>query len=187
MDTTPITSSSSAARSQSQQRQQQQQFSAKSVEDESYFAEEDKGDCVYVITYKKVYNKGLGTPRPSYGQLPNVASSLYSEQQPVNPYGTYRLLTPQFSPYQEGDQQSTASASGANCGDGLVYSRVKIKQLKYASLVKFIEHFTSEDTGELDSNLAQTFLATYRTFTDTQTVLKLLKQRYVYIISHSHR
>ena len=49
----------------------------------------------------------------------------------------------------------------------------------------YLEHLTSEETGELDSNLVQTFLATYRTFTDTSTVIKTLRQRYEKILPAS--
>lgn len=160
------------------------QFTAKSVEDESYFAEEDQGDCVYVITYKKVYKNqspgtpnASGTPRPSYaGYMPSSTSSPFlggdDSSSRVNPYGTYRLLTPFFGAYADGAIDSPTSPA-----DGLVYSRVKIRQLKFATLAKFIEKLINDETGELDSNLVQTFLATYRTFTDTQTVLNLLKER----------
>lgn len=183
------------------------QFSAKSVDDETYFAEEDKGDCVYVITYKKVYNKGL-SPKPSYANI-NLQSGIDSvrsydtnhsnhhQRQLLNsqtstssmnnsPFGTFRILTPTFCVPEMnggvggggyGGVGGGGGGVGGGHGDGLVYSRVKTKQLKYATLEKFIENFTTEEKGELDSNLVQTFLATYRTFTDTQTVLRLLKQR----------
>lgn len=88
-----------------------------------------------------------------------------------NPFGTYRLINP--SEYTEPKN------------DGLVYSRVKIKQLKYASLTRFIEHLTNSDTGELDSNLVQTFLATFRTFSDAKTVLKQIRTRYEQILPAS--
>ena len=44
---------------------------------------------------------------------------------------------------------------------------------------------TNEETGELDSNLVQTFLATYRTFTDTLTVIKMLRKRFEKILPAS--
>ena len=48
-----------------------------------------------------------------------------------------------------------------------------------------LEHLTNEETGELDSNLVQTFLATYRTFTDPITVVKQLRKRYEKILPAS--
>lgn len=150
------------------------QFSAKSVDDESYFAEDDQGDCVYVITYKKMYKNAVAassSQRLSYDSNGSGGG--------LNPYGTYRLTTPLFHlmPHSETAASTATTTSTATSGDGLVYSRVKIRQLKYASLAKFVEHFTSDETGELDSSLVQTFLATYRTFTDAATVIAMLKQR----------
>ncbi|RNA37817.1 ral guanine nucleotide dissociation stimulator [Brachionus plicatilis] len=112
-----------------------------SLESESYDFEEQGDDCIYQISFKKVYNTQLT------------------------------------------DSNNNQVNSGAN--SGLVYTRVKLKQLRYASLSKFIEHLVNSDTGEIDSNLVHTFLATYRTFSDTRTVLSMLRQQYARVMPAS--
>lgn len=112
-----------------------------SLESDSYDFEEPGDDCIYQISFKKVYNTQLT------------------------------------------DKNNNQINSGAN--SGLVYTRVKIKQLRYASLTKFIEHLVNSNTGEIDSNLVQTFLATYRTFSDTKTVLNKLHERYAKVMPAS--
>ncbi|CAF0979697.1 unnamed protein product, partial [Brachionus calyciflorus] len=83
------------------------------------------------------------------------------------------------------DSNNNQINTGASSNNGLVYTRVKIKQLRYASLAKFIENLINSDTGEMDSNLVQTFLATYRTFSDTKTVLSKFKSRYAKVLPAS--
>ena len=61
--------------------------------------------------------------------------------------------------------------------NGLVYSKIKIKQIKFATIEKLVDSFTNEN-GELDSNTTNTFLATYRTFTTTKNFLEILFQKY---------
>ncbi len=57
--------------------------------------------------------------------------------------------------------------------NGLVYSKIKIKQIKFGTIEKLVDCFTN-DIGELDSNTTNTFLATYRTFTTIKNVLEVL-------------
>ena len=59
-----------------------------------------------------------------------------------------------------------------------VYTKVKIKHLKYATVDKFVEHLTSEANGMADLPLVKVFLTTYRTFTDTLHVLELMRRRF---------
>jgi ral guanine nucleotide dissociation stimulator len=136
-----------------------------SVADDNYTVEEAHEDCVYLVTIKKVYNKNY-TPGSSVVGRP--------QSQPIttsNPYGSYKPLENEFRSY-------VTENENANNSNNLVYKRVKIKQLKYASLDKFIELLCNRETGSLDSNLVQTFLATYRTFTDAPTVLTKMRKRY---------
>lgn len=113
-----------------------------SLESDSYDFEQQGDECIYQISFKKVYNT----------QLTDTNNNQISN-------------------------------SGAN--SGLVYTRIKIKQLRYASLSKFMEHLVNAETGEIDSNLVQTFLATYRTFTDTKTVLSKLREIYAKVMPAS--
>jgi hypothetical protein len=69
-----------------------------------------------------------------------------------------------------------------NCG--LVYTRIKTKQIKYGTIDKIIDHFTNLN-GDLDSNIVNTFLATYRTFIDTKLFIQLLLNKYDNIIPAS--
>jgi ral guanine nucleotide dissociation stimulator-like 1 len=59
-----------------------------------------------------------------------------------------------------------------------LYSTIKIKQIKCGTIEKLIDNFTNEN-GELDSNITNTFLATYRTFTNTEDVLGILFKKLV--------
>jgi hypothetical protein len=65
-----------------------------------------------------------------------------------------------------------------------LYSTIKIKQIKYGTIEKLIDSFTNEN-GELDSNITNTFLATYRTFTITKEVLGILFKKLVVPLSFS--
>ena len=141
------------------------------LNDDSFVVEEAHDDCVYQVTIKKVYKKAHHED--------NNNNSIKS----TNPNGTYKPLAGFYSYIN--DESSLSKNNNQNTNDGLVYSRVKIKQLKYATLDKFIQHLTNEDTGEIDSNLVQTFLATYRTFTDTPTVIRKLRARYEEILPAS--
>jgi hypothetical protein len=166
--------------------------------DDVILLEEPHEDCVYQVTIKKVYNKHLIDDNNN--DINNNDSSKSSSKS-----ATYRPLASSFFSYVSSHDSSTASSSnnsnssnnittndqehsninGNNTKDGLVYTRVKIKQLKYATLPKFIEHLTHQETGQLDSHLVQIFLVTYRTFTDTLTAIKLIEKRYEQIVPAS--
>ena len=134
--------------------------------DDTIQIEESRDDCVYQITIKKVYNQNLK-----------------DDKQAKSIYGTYRPLSNNFFSYVNVNDQTNPSGSATK--DGLIYTRVKIRQLKYATLPKLIEHLTNEETGFLDMNLMQVFLVTYRTFTDTVTALRLIRTRYEQILPAS--
>ena len=136
--------------------------------DDTIQIEESRDDCVYQITIKKVYNQNLK-----------------DDKQTKSVYGTYRPLSNNFFSYVNVLDQANTNPSGSATKDGLIYTRVKIRQLKYASLPKLIEHLTNEETGFLDMNLVQVFLVTYRTFTDTVTALRLIRARYEQILPAS--
>lgn len=158
-------------------------FLAGSLNDDCYFLEETANDCVYQITFKKVFNKKMSNEQSSGAtngmmMTKNYSDNRLSSQATIN--NASQSLSPSTTSFSMEDGKSTTSSN-----NGLVYTRVKVRQLKCASLVKFIEHLTSEETGELDSSLVQTFLATYRTFSDTKTVLGKLRQRYEQILPAS--
>ena len=104
-----------------------------------------------------------------------------------NIYGTYRPIPNSFFSYANiNDHADTTNpALGTQAKDGLIYTRVKLRQLKYCSLPNLIMHLTNEETGQMDLNLVQIFLVTYRTFTDTNTAIKLLRNRYEEILPAS--
>jgi hypothetical protein len=139
--------------------------------DDTFSIEEIADDCIFQVTVKKVYNKNLDRNNNSN----NINN---------NPYGTYKPLNNGFFSYvNNGDNHSSITATSAS--DGLVYTRVKIKQLKYATLEKFIEKLVNEQTGEMDRSLCDIFLSTYRTFSDCLTVIRVLKRRYEQIMPAS--
>lgn len=149
--------------------------------------EETQEDCVYQVTIKKVYiNKNLTDVNNN--ELNNITSSKSSST------ATYRPLASSFFSYVSHDSSYSSNSSTNTTNDqsyqpsqsdGLVYTRVKTRQLKYATMPKFIEHLTNLETGHLDSHLVQIFLVTYRTFTDTLTAIKLLEKRYEQIVPAS--
>lgn len=90
-----------------------------------------------------------------------------------------------FSYVNINDQENSSDLSADSSKDGLIYTRIKLRHLKYATLPKFIEHLTNEETGRLEVNLVQIFLITYRSFTDTATALTMLHKRYEEILPAS--
>ena len=141
------------------------------LSDDTFVYDEIHDECIYLVTIRKVYNKNL-QPKP------NVADD--SKNKP-NPYGTYRPISTNFQFYlseSSNETNNNNNNTASNQNDGLIYSKVKSKQLKFATLSKLIEHLTNAETGELDSSLVQIFLTTYRTFTDTNTALRALFNRY---------
>jgi hypothetical protein len=186
-----------------------------SLADDCYVCEETGDDCVYQITIKKVFNKNLSgavnaSSADTMSSSATMSSAAGSGGHMTKNYSDYRLsshatanafklLMPVSSSSSNllSNYGATTTSATSNNDDtshnnnnnnnstGLVYTRVVVKQLKYASLKKFIEHLTSEETGELDSSLVQTFLATYRTFSDTRTVLEAIARRYEEIVPAS--
>jgi ral guanine nucleotide dissociation stimulator-like 1 len=143
--------------------------------DDTFSVEEVADDCIFQVTVKKVYNKNLDRNNNNINNNNNNNN---------NPYGTYKPLNNGFFSYVNNtDNQSSITATSAS--DGLVYTRVKIKQLKYATLEKFVEKLVNEQTGELDKNLCDIFLSTYRTFSDCLTVIRIIKRRYEQIMPAS--
>lgn len=149
--------------------------------DDTIQMEETHDGCVYQVTIKKVYNKNL--QNESNKETPAKSNN--------NIYGTYRPISNSFFSYVNIQDQENSDASNLNSSspnqnkDGLIYTRVKLRQLKYSTLPKFIEHLTDAETGKLNTNLVHTFLVTYRTFTDTATVLKMLRARYEEVLPAS--
>ena len=101
--------------------------------DESFVIEEPHEDCVYQITLKKVYKNKSSPPS---------AQNNEAHKPKVNPLGTYKLSSSGFYSYLYDDTNSAGNTGSNNSNDGLVYTRVKVKQLKYASLEKFIGIFS---------------------------------------------
>lgn len=156
--------------------------------DDTISVEEPHEGYVYQITIKKVYNKSLQSEE----------TKTAAAKSNNNIYGTYRPTSSFFSYVSSQDsansQSATTSSStvhtnqasaGQSAKDGLIYTRVKLKQLKYATLPKFIEHLTNEETGSLDATLVHIFLVTYRTFTDTATAIRMIQRRYEQVLPAS--
>lgn len=59
----------------------------------------------------------------------------------------------------------------------LEWETVRVRFVKAATLEKLVESLATDD-GELESTYINVFLATYRTFASTETVLNLLLERY---------
>lgn len=58
----------------------------------------------------------------------------------------------------------------------LEWETVRVRFVKAATLEKLVESLATDD-GELESTYINVFLATYRTFATTETVLNLLLDR----------
>lgn len=155
-------------------------FETETKIDDIIVLEEPHEDYVYQVTIKKVYNKQLNDLNNNHNDL-NDRSKLI--------YGTYKPSNSSFFSYLNDSvpiqDQLLTNNNNNNTKDGLIYTKIKIKQLKYATLSKFIEHLTNQETGQLDSSLVQIFLVTYRTFTDTANALKMIQQRYEQIVPAS--
>ena len=116
------------------------------LNDDTFVGEELHDDCVYQITLKKVFknkhaNANAGLKSPNLNG--SVASRTNEAKPKVNPFGTYRPIdSTGFYSYISDDTPGASNAAtmpaSTNSSDGLIYTRVKIKQLKYASLEKFI-------------------------------------------------
>ena len=128
-------SPSSTSKSSTGERKELEEYIRSSPTSDSFIVEEPHEDCVYQITLKKVF-KNKSSPPSS------------QSKQKVNPSGTYKPLNSSgFYSYLYDEESTQPSTNGANNNndnsgtDGLVYTRVKIKQLKYATLEKFIGTF----------------------------------------------
>jgi hypothetical protein len=131
-------SPSSTSKSSTGERKELEEYIRNSPTSDSFIVEEPHEDCVYQITLKKVF-KNKSSPPSS------------QSKQKVNPSGTYKPLNSSgFYSYLYDEESAQPSTNGANNNnnnndnsgtDGLVYTRVKIKQLKYATLEKFIGKF----------------------------------------------
>jgi hypothetical protein len=141
--------------------------------DDIIIKEEKNGDCVYQVQIKKVYNKNM---------LDNHSANTNKSQT-----GTYRPLS-SFSPsnsFQSYINEASSTTNRPLSNDGLVYTRIKIKQLKHASLTKLVDHLLDRQTGELDLNLVQIMLATYRTFASGVEIIKELRRLYEQVLPAS--
>jgi len=130
-------SPSSTSKSSTGERKDFEEYFKNSQTEDSYVAEESRGDCVYQITLKKVY-KNKNSPPNSQNQKQKVNPS--GTYKPLNSSGFYSYL------YDDADNLPPPNANNNNNNDnggadGLVYTRVKVKQLKYASLEKLIGRF----------------------------------------------
>ena len=125
-------SPSSTSKSSTGERKELEEYIRSSPTSDSFIVEEPHEDCVYQITLKKVFKKNKSSPPSS------------QSKQKVNPFGTYKPLNSSgFYSYLYDEESTQPATNGANNNDnsgtdGLVYTRVKIKQLKYATLEKFI-------------------------------------------------
>jgi hypothetical protein len=136
--------------------------------------EEKLKDCIYQVTIHKVFNKNVETP--SNHDTTDNSSNIY-------PSRDFRSYLDDFNNSISVVDRSINT--NAVPRDGKVYSLVKVRKLKAATLPKFIEQLTNEQTGEIDSKLVQTFLATYRPFTKTKEAISLLRARYEAILPAS--
>lgn len=140
--------------------------------DDIIVKEEISDECVYQVQIKKVYNKNM---------LNNESVNINKSQ--IGTYKPFSSLSASNSFQSYMNETSTTNMFSPN--DGLVYTRIKVKQLKYSSLTKFVDHLLNQQTGELDLNLVQTFLATYRTFADGVEIIKELRRLYEQVLPAS--
>ena len=59
----------------------------------------------------------------------------------------------------------------------MLYSTIKIYQLKAGTLAKIVEYLTNEN-GELDSTHMHILFSTYRSYTNPRTLVETLIERY---------
>uniref|UniRef100_A0A2P2I5J4 Ral guanine nucleotide dissociation stimulator-like n=1 Tax=Hirondellea gigas TaxID=1518452 RepID=A0A2P2I5J4_9CRUS len=86
-----------------------------------------------------------------------------------------RYHHPSRSIIQDGDDDDDISH--------LEWETVRVKFLKAGTIEKLIESLASEDTGELESTFVNVFLATFRTFSTSIQVLKLILERYLALLN----
>jgi hypothetical protein len=157
--------------------------------DDVIIIDEKHDDYVYQVTIKKVYNKQLILDDNNNDLLntkykPNTNNSfLFNDTNTTTTTDNNNKIS--LSTSTSTTSSNSITNTNSNNRDGLVYTRVKTKQLKYATLEKFIHHLTNQETGQIDSSLSQIFLVTYRTFTDTQKAIQMLEQRYEEIVPAS--
>ncbi|CAF3365156.1 unnamed protein product [Rotaria sp. Silwood1] len=75
------------------------------------------------------------------------------------------------------EQQETTGDACNNDRGTLLYSTIKVYQLKAGTLEKIVEYLTN-DTGELDATHMHILFSTYRTFTNTRTLIDTIITRY---------
>ncbi|CAF2498861.1 unnamed protein product [Rotaria sp. Silwood2] len=78
------------------------------------------------------------------------------------------------------DTNEQNETTGDTCNDdhgALLYSTIKVYQLKAGTLEKIVECLTN-DTGELDATNMHILFSTYRTFTNTRTLIDTIIIRY---------
>ncbi|CAF4442444.1 unnamed protein product, partial [Adineta steineri] len=75
------------------------------------------------------------------------------------------------------EDNKTTGDTQTNDQGTLLYSTIKVYQLKAGTLEKIVECLTN-DQGELDTTHMYILFSTYRTFTNTRTLIDTLIQRY---------
>ena len=110
------------------------------LNEDSYVVEEAHDDCVYQVTLKKVFkNKTPNSSNHFNGDLSRPKANPNGTYKPLTGSGFYSYIYDDTSANSNGISNNNGTpTSTANSNDGLVYTRVKVKQLKYATLEKFI-------------------------------------------------
>jgi hypothetical protein len=89
------------------------------------------------------------------------------------------------TPGDDNNEQKSTGVDDHNHQDGtLLYSTIKVYQLKAGTLEKIIEYLTN-DNGGLDTTHMHILFSTYRTYTDTQTLIDTLINRYQNVLPAS--
>jgi hypothetical protein len=81
-------------------------------------------------------------------------------------------------------QNKTTGDIHSNDHGTLLYSTIKVYQLKAGTLDKIVEYLTNDD-GELDTTHMHILFSTYRTFTNTRTLIDTLINRYKTVLPAS--
>ena len=158
-----------------------------STHQEEIIGEQEFDDCVYIIKHRKEFNREQHQGAKSASDLLAATFQSNSQQQlEKSTNGVYKPLPNDFRSQIYDQLYPNGGGGGESTSKpGLVYTTVKVKQLKYATLAKFVECLTKEETGALDLYLTKVFLTTYRSFTDTKTALSTIRARYEKILPAS--
>ncbi|CAM4749951.1 unnamed protein product [Rotaria magnacalcarata] len=116
-----------------------------------YIGEERQNDAIFKVYFKRVRHK---------------SSALSDSSSTLN---TFAIDT--------NEQHETTGNIHNNDRGTLLYSTIKVYQLKAGTLEKVVEYLTDE-TGELDTTHMHILFSTYRTFTNTRTLIETLIKRY---------